>query len=273
MMPESKKAILIVSFGTTYKDTRDSTICAIERMAKERFPDWEVRRAFTSRMVIRRIMEREGLKVDYVSEAMQRLALDGFEDVVIQPTHIMNGMEYDDVVRIAYSYEMVFRRLVIGKPLLTSERDYDLAVEAIEYIFGQYVRKPRTALVLMGHGSEHYANATYSQLQMKLWLARDHDVYVTTTEGFPSYDDTIMLMSDRGYENVVLFPFMIVAGDHANNDMAGDEDDSLRKRLEACGYHVECVLRGMGEFQVFRELFMYHINAAIGKLDQVDWPA
>lgn len=270
-MPDSNKAILIVSFGTTYRETRDSTIGAIERMAAERFPGWEVRRAFTSRMVIRRIKEKEGIKVDYVTEALQRLALDGFVDVVIQPTHVMNGLEYDDVVRSAYNYQFMFHRMVVGKPLLTSERDYDQAVEAIAGVFEDHVKGDRTALVLMGHGSEHYANATYSQLQLKLWLRGQPNVYVTTTEGFPSYDDTIMLMSDRGYERVVLFPFMIVAGDHANNDMAGDEEDSLKSRMLACGYDVKCILRGMGECPRFRELFMYHIDAAIRRLDDADW--
>lgn len=269
MLP-SKKVILICSFGTTYRETREKTIEAIEKMAAERFPDWEIRRAFTSRMVIRRLKERDGIDVDYISEAMQKIVADGFEDVVVQPTHIMNGMEYDDVVRVVYSYSMFVNRLVIGKPLLTSERDYDLACKAIESTLGDRYGNG-SALVLMGHGSEHYANATYSELQLKLWLSGSIDAYVTTTEGFPSYEDTIMLMSDRNYRKVVLFPFMIVAGDHATNDMAGDDEDSLKSIIANEGYEVECLVRGMGEFPEFRELFMYHIQSAIDKLDQVDW--
>lgn len=265
-----KKAILICSFGTTYHETRERTIEAIEKMAAERFPEWEVRRAFTSRMVIRKLKERDGINVDYISEAMQKLIMDGFTDVVVQPTHIMNGMEYDDVVKTVYSYSMYIDRLVIGKPLLTSERDYELACEAISKTLGQYAGNGQ-AVVLMGHGSEHYANATYSQLQLKLWLSGNIDVYVTTTEGFPTYNDTVYLMSDRGYSKVTLFPFMIVAGDHATNDMAGDDEDSLKTLMLEQGYDVECIVRGMGEFPEFRELFMYHIQSAMDKLEQNDW--
>ncbi len=264
-MSPSKKAILIASFGTSYNDNCDRTIGAIERMAAERYPDWEVRRAFTSRMIIKKIRERDGVSIDYVTDAMDRLVREGFDTVVVQPTHVMNGKEYDDVVRIVSEHVGNISNLRMGKPLLTTSEDYDEMVEAVrENLMG--LVGERDALVLMGHGSEHYANATYSQLQLKFWLSGMGNVYVTTVEGFPEFDDTLALMEGRGYENVVLFPLMVVAGDHANNDMAGDEEDSLRSVMESAGYGVRCVVKGMGECPGFREMFMDHIDAAMRSL-------
>ena len=180
--------------------------------------------------------------------------------------------------------------LRMGKPLLTTTEDYDELVEALEGSLLKEVADDE-ALVLMGHGSEHYANATYSQLQIKLWLAGHDDVFVTTVEGYPEFDDTIRLMEGCGNlmegcgkKKAVLFPLMVVAGDHANNDMAGDEDDSvvagdhanndmagdeddsLKSVLESHGYEVRCIVRGMGEYPEFRELFMDHIRDAVSKI-------
>lgn len=258
-MNDCKKAILVVSFGTSYNDNREKTIGAIERQVAETYPDWEVRRAFTSRMIIRKLRERDGIEVDYVADAMDRLAADGFKTVFIQPTHVMNGIEYDDVVRIASEHLGSMDDLRMGKPLLTSSEDYDRLIDALESGLMSSLEDGE-ALVLMGHGSDHYANATYSQLQMKLWLRGIRNVFVTTVEGFPGFDDTISLMDEVGVRKAVLFPLMVVAGDHANEDMAGDDDDSLRSILERRGYGVRCIVRGMGEYPEFRNLFIDHIR-------------
>ncbi len=261
-MGDAKKAILMVSFGTSYNDNREKTIGAIEADVRAEYPDWEVRRAFTSRMIIKKLMERDGLKIDYVTEAMDRLVQEGYETVLIQPTHVMNGVEYDDVVRIASEHLGNIKNLNMGRPLLTSSEDYDALVDAIEEVLAKDLADGE-ALVLMGHGSEHYANATYSQLQMKLWLKGMRNVFVTTVEGFPEFDDTIGLMKEAGFSKAVLFPLMVVAGDHATEDMAGDEEDSLKCRLMSEGFGVTCVVRGMGEFSEFRKLFLNHVADAM----------
>ncbi len=261
-MVDGKKAILVVSFGTSYNNNREKTIGAIEADVRTRYPDWDVRRAFTSRMIIKKLRERDGICIDYVTEAMDKLVQEGYETVLIQPTHVMNGIEYDDVVKIASEHLGNIKSLRMGRPLLTSSEDYDALIEAVEEVLAKDLADGE-ALVLMGHGSDHYANATYSQLQMKLWLKGMRNVFVTTVEGFPGFGDTIGLMKEAGFSKAALFPLMVVAGDHATEDMAGDEDGSLKRCLMSEGFGVSCIVRGMGEFKEFRELFLDHIRDAM----------
>ena len=259
----SKKAILVTSFGTSYNETREKTIDAIEKQVAEEFPDWEVRRAFTSRMIIKKLKERDGVTIDYVTDAMEKLSSEGFEEVIVQPTHIMNGIEYDDIVRIVSEHVGNISDLRMGQPLLTTNEDYDNVVEAIRSCLLPLAGGKD--LVLMGHGTPHYANAAYCQLQMKLFGAGIGNVFITTVEGYPEYPDTLRLMDHCGCRDAVLMPFMIVAGDHATNDMAGDDDDTLKSFLSSKGYSVECVIRGLGEFSGFRNLFVQHIRDAMSK--------
>ncbi|UAL07072.1 MAG: sirohydrochlorin cobaltochelatase [Candidatus Methanogranum gryphiswaldense] len=262
------KAILVVSFGTSYNENRKKTIGSIESSITKKYPDWEIRRAFTSKMIIEKLAKRDNEKIDYITNAMERLISDKVKTVIIQPTHIMNGMEYDDIVRAVSGYVRAFDTVLIGKPLLTTERDYDNTVKAIESTHikeAKNIAGDRAAIILMGHGTEHYANATYSQLHLKLQIAGHTNIYVTTVEGFPTFDDTILLIEGKGYRNVVLFPFMLVAGDHANNDMAGDDENSLKSLLEKKGYDVHCVVKGLGEYKEFIDLFMVHIDDMVEK--------
>ena len=264
----AKKALLVISFGTSYNDNREKTIGAIEGLLAESFPAWEVRRAFTSKMIIKKLKERDGESVDYIDAALQRLADDGFDTVVVQPTHIMNGTEYDFVAGFVEQFRDRFRCIRMGKPLLTSQEDYDKVVEAICVGIVEPAKEmagPDAAVVLMGHGTEHFANSAYSQLQLALWLSGLDDVFVTTVEGFPDFYDTMALMKGAGIRNVVLQPFMIVAGDHANNDMAGDEEDSLKSVMEHNGYKVFPVVKGLGEIPEFRQLFVDRVADAIKK--------
>ena len=265
-MSTIKKAILVTSFGTTYNENRAKTIDALESLVQERFPDWEVRRAFTSRMVIKRLKERDGICIDYVSEAMDKLSREGFQEVVVQPTHIVNGKEYDDVVRIVDGHVGDIRSLKMSRPLLTSSEDYDKVVKVVEDTLIPKLSE-KGALVLMGHGSTHYANASYCQLQMKFWSAGHRNVFVTTVEGYPEFDETLEFMRDGDYEDVLVYPLMLVAGDHANNDMAGDEDGSWRLAFEDAGYQVECVLTGLGEMEAIQDLFAAHAQAAVDALE------
>ncbi len=260
------KAILVVSFGTSFKETREKTIDAIEKKVAERYPDYEVRRAFTSKMIIKKLKERDGICIDYVTEALQRLVDDGFKEVAVLPTHIMNGFEFDDVARITASFADRFDKVCISKPLLTSEEDYDLAIEAIDESYLKRIftgSSNGTAVVFMGHGTEHYANSAYCELQMKLWTLGYEHVYVTTVEGFPNFDDTLRWMTGHKYSKVYLIPFMIVAGDHAINDMSGDEEDSLKSKFLDAGCDVECVLEGLGEQKAFQCMFLRHLKNAM----------
>lgn len=263
-----KKAILVISFGTSYKETREKTIDAIEKVVAERYPDYEVRRAFTSKMIIKKLKERDGIYIDYIDEGLQKLADDGFEEVLVLPTHIMNGIEFDFVANISAPFKDKFKSLKISKPLLTSEEDYDNVIAALDT---SYLKKifenssSGTAVVFMGHGTVHYANSSYCELQMKLSALGYEHVYITTVEGFPTFDDTMRFMSGHKYSKVYLIPFMLVAGDHALNDMSGDEEDTLKSKFISAGCEVECVIEGMGEHKAIQELFLNHLKDAINE--------
>ena len=256
-----EKAILAVSFGTTFPDTLEKNIAAIERDLAAAFPDRALRRAFTSGMVIRRLKEREGLAVDNVTEALERLRREGFDDVVIQATHVMNGDEYDKLRALAAPYEGAFSRLALGAPLLTSARDYQETAAAMLRRLPE--KTPGQAVVLMGHGTAHHANAVYAALE---YVFRDRgrgDVAIGTVEGYPEFGEICRRLEEMGgVRRVVCMPLMVVAGDHAKNDLAGDEPDSWRSMLEEKGYAVDCILEGLGENPAIRAVFVRHAGEA-----------
>ena len=262
-----KKAILVVSFGTSYPDNREKTIGALECDIASEFPDWEVRRAFTSGMIISKIAETEGIRIDSVSDAIEKLSDEGFERVVIQPTHVMNGIEYDTVIDAVMNCAAGFKSVAVGAPLLTSPADYINAVNEIRGELLPFAREcvgDDCTLVLMGHGTEHFANSAYSQLQLQLSVSEGtENVFVSTVEGFPGFADTLKIMEGRGIRRVALIPFMLVAGDHANNDMAGNDDDSMKNVFASAGYDVVPIVKGLGEFPGFRRLFVNHVRSAM----------
>ncbi len=257
-----KPVLLVVSFGTSYNDSRDITIGAIENALADAYPDYEVRRAFTSQIIIDILKEREKLEIDNVTEAMDRLVADGVKDVVIQPTHVMNGYEYDDVIAEVTPYKDKFDSFKIGEPLLISDQDYSDVISAITTQTAAY-DADGTAIVFMGHGTEHEANATYTKLQQKLIDAGHKNYFVGTVEAEPAVEDVLDMVKASGAKKVVLLPLMIVAGDHANNDMAGDEEDSWKSVFEANGFEVECVLEGLGQNTAIQQIFIKHVKAAI----------
>lgn len=262
-----KKAILVVSFGTSHQDTLEKTIAAIERDMAEAFPDWEVRRAFTSGMIIRKLERRDGLAIDNVEKALARLVVEGFDTVVVQPTHVMNGEEYDKLAAQAAPYAHQFSSFALGDPLLTSVEDYQQAVPAV--LSELPAEGEDHALVLMGHGTEHFANATYAAMEYVFHDLGHKQVFLGTVEGYPELTQVLHRLAEHPQvRRVTLAPLMVVAGDHAKNDMAGEEEDSWKTRLEAEGYQVDCVLRGLGEFAAVRKMFVGHAREAVDSLEE-----
>ncbi len=262
--PAVKPVLLVVSFGTSYNDSRDITIGAIENALQDTYPEYEVRRAFTSQIIIDKLKERDGLEIDNVTEAMDRLVADGVKEVVIQPTHVMSGYEYDDVIAEVTPYQDKFDSFKTGEPLLITDADYDKVVSAITTQTAAY-DVDGTAIVFMGHGTEHDANATYAKLQQKLTDAGQDNYFIGTVESTPSVDDVLALVQASNAKKVVLLPLMIVAGDHANNDMAGDEPDSWKSVFTAAGFEVECLIQGLGQNTAIQQLIAEHAGAAMGK--------
>lgn len=252
-----KKAMLVVSFGTSYEETRNKTIGAIEKEIAEVYPDWEIRRAFTSGMILRVLKKRDGLHIDNVTEAMERLVKDGYDTVLIQPTHIINGDEYDKMVAEIQPYKEQFDKIKIGTPLLTSSQDYE---EVIEGVMAQFPHlQSDEALVLMGHGTTHHTDAVYAALDYRFKAMGYTNVFVGTVEGYPDFEQVSNMVDAYHPKKVILMPFMVVAGDHAQNDMAGEEGDSWKTLFEQKGYKVECILKGLGEFQQIREQYRKHV--------------
>lgn len=257
-----KPVILAVSFGTSYNDSREVTIGAVEKALADANPDYEVRRAFTSQIVIDILKERDNIQTDNVTEAMERLVADNVKDVVIQPTHVMTGYEYDDVIEEVNKYADKFDSMKISSPLLVSDTDYDALIKSITSETAEY-NKEGTAIVFMGHGTEHASNATYAKLQDKLKDSGFDNYYIGTVEAEPSLDDVLELVKASDAKSVVLLPLMIVAGDHANNDMAGDEEDSWKTAFENEGFEVECVLKGLGQYSGVQQILVDHAAAAM----------
>ena len=260
-----KPAILVVSFGTSFNDSRHITIGAIESAIREKFPDYDVRRAFTSQIIIDKLKERDGVVIDNVEEALDRLVADKVQEIVVQPTHLMNGYEYDDLAKALESYKDKFKKVALGEPLLSSDDDYYKVIAALESVSERY-DDGKTALVFMGHGTEAESNKVYATLQDKLTAEGKKNYFIGTVEATPSIEDVLKGVKAAGLKKAVLRPLMVVAGDHANNDMADLEDpESWASQLTAAGIEVECVLEGLGQIVEIYELYAAHAADAIAK--------
>lgn len=262
----SDKEILVVSFGTSYSNSRHVTIGAIEDAIREAYPDYQVRRAFTAQIIIDKLKKEENIEIDNVKQALDRAVANGVKTLVVQPTHLMNGLEYNDLKKELDKYKDKFDKIALGKPLLTSDEDYKQVIAAItndtkEYLDGE------TAICFMGHGTEADSNKVYATLQEKLKAAGYNDYFVGTVEAKPSVDDLIAQVKESGkYKRVILQPLMVVAGDHANNDMAGDGEDSWVSKFKAAGFEVKPVLRGLGQNYDIQKIYLEHLKAAIDSL-------
>ena len=249
-----KQAILAVSFGTTHDETREKTIGAVERTFSEAYPEIPVYRAFTSEKVIRALASR-GITVDTVAEALEKLLADGVEEVIVQPTHIINGTEFDYMESDVFMYADNFYSVKTGTPLLSSDEDMLAAAKAV--VEGVKLENGET-LVLMGHGSEHSENAVYSKMN-EIFGKLSENIMLATVEAKPDINDCISRLKADGAKKVLLAPFMLVAGEHAQNDM----NVSWRALFEQNGIETRTVMRGLGEYEGIRQIYLRHLKAAM----------
>ena len=276
--------ILVVSFGTSFNDSRAEDIGGVEKALQAAYPDWSVRRAFTAQIIINHVQARDGEKIDNVDQALQRAVDNGVKNLVVQPTHLMHGAEYDELTAALEGYKDKFESVKIAEPLLgevgadatvinadkaavaeaiTAEAVKDAGFDSLDA-----VKEDGTAFVFMGHGTSHTAKVSYSQMQTQMEQLGYDNVFIGTVEGEPedtSCEAVIEKLKEAGFKKVILRPLMVVAGDHANNDMAGDDDDSWKSQFEASGAFdsIDTQIAGLGEIQAIQQLYVAHTQAAI----------
>jgi sirohydrochlorin cobaltochelatase len=252
---KNKKALLVISFGTSIKSAQKS-IENIEMFLASKYQEHDLFRAFTSRMIIKKIKKRDGMQTDFPDEALESIRKSGYSEVVCQSLHILNGIEFELTQKLVMEYKPFFEKLTLGRPLLNGLSDYERVADMFAHI-----AKKHPAILLMGHGTSHHSNSAYSMLEDMLRHKNINNVYVATVEGFPDIGYAIRKMKKDCVKKVTLMPFMIVAGDHAHNDMAGKDDDSWKNILISEGFKVETVLKGLGEYPEIAEMFYDHSKA------------
>lgn len=278
--------ILVVSFGTSFNDSRTNDIGGIEKAIQKAFPTLSVRRAFTSQIIINHVQARDGIKIDNVDQALERAVNNKVKTLIVQPTHLMHGAEYDELTETLGKYADKFEQVIVSEPLLGEHADDEKAVNKDKEIVAKSVLdaaiedagfesidksiEESTAFVFLGHGTSHKAKVTYSQMVNTFKDLGYPNAFVGTVEGEPeetSIDEVISAVADAGFKNVILRPLMVVAGDHANNDMAGDDEDSWKSIFESKGVFnsVECQIEGLGSIEELQNLYVSHINDALEK--------
>lgn len=262
-----EKELLAASFGTSYQDTRCRTIGAIEEDLEQAFPEYSIRRGFTSRMIINRVKIRDQIEIDSLEEALKRAADNGVKRLIVQPTHMMGGFEYMALVNKVKEQTHFFEAAAVGKPLLTSEEDFLAVIQALAEETSEY-DDGETAICFMGHGTEAQANQVYRKLQEMFWAVGHENYFVGTVEAEPGLEEVLGQVKAGSYKKAVLQPLMIVAGDHASNDMAGDEEGSWKRTFEDAGYEVSCILKGLGELEKVRRIFIEHAAEAESSLSE-----
>ena len=278
--------LLVVSFGTSFNDSRVADIKGIEDALQAAYPDWSVRRAFTAQIIINHIQARDGEKIDNMTQALDRAVANGVKNLVVQPTHLMHGAEYDEMCEAIEAYKDQFESVSIAEPMLGEvgsdatviNADKEAVAKAITaaavseagFESLEAAKDAGTAFVFMGHGTAHVAKVTYSQMQTQMQNLGYENVFIGTVEGEPeetSAEAVTEAVKAAGYTNVVLRPLMVVAGDHANNDMAGSDDDSWKTVFEAAGFTVDCQIHGLGDIADVQALYVAHTKAAIDALN------
>ena len=276
--------ILVVSFGTSFNDSRAEDIGGVEKALQAAYPDWSVRRAFTAQIIINHVQARDDEKIDNMDQALERAVDNGVKNLVVQPTHLMHGAEYDELTEAVENYKDKFESVKIAEPLLGEVGADETAINedkaaVAEAITAEAVKtagfdsldaakEEGTAFVFMGHGTSHTAKISYSQMQAQMEQLGYENVFIGTVEGEPedtACEAVIEKLKDAGYKKVILRPLMVVAGDHANNDMAGDDDDSWKRQFEASGAidSIDTQIAGLGEIDAIQQLYVAHTQAAI----------
>lgn len=254
--------LLVVSFGTSFNDNRAATIGAVEAAMEKAFPEYSVRRGFTADTIIEHIARRDGEIIDGVKEALDRAKANGVKNLVVQPTHLMNGWEYGDLVKELEKREADFESVKIGAPLLTTDDDFAKTAQAMVDAAAALAQDGKTAVCYMGHGTEAASNSVYARMQKVLRDGGHDNYFIGSVEAAPTAEDLVKLVKEGGYEKVVLRPMMIVAGDHANNDMAGEDADSWKSVFAAAGFEVQCEIRGLGELKEIQDILIAHAKDA-----------
>ena len=278
--------ILVVSFGTSFNDSRAADIKGIEDAIQEAFPDWSVRRAFTAQIIINHVQARDGEKIDNVDQALQRAVDNGVKNLVVQPTHLMHGAEYDELMKAVEEYKDNFETVKVAEPLLgevgsdatvinadkkaVAETLTAEAVKTAGYDSLEAAKEDGVAFVFMGHGTAHVAKVSYSQMQAQMEDLGYDNVFIGTVEGEPedtACEAVIDKVAEAGYTKVILRPLMVVAGDHANNDMAGDDDDSWKSMFNASGKFdsVDTQIAGLGSIADIEKIYVQHTADAINQ--------
>ena len=276
--------LLVVSFGTSFNDSRVADIKGIEDALAEANPDWSVRRAFTAQIIINHIQARDGEAIDNMDQALDRAVANGVKNLVVQPTHLMHGAEYDELMEAVDAYKDKFESVKVAEPLLgevgadasavntdkkaVAEAITAEAVKTAGFDTLDAAKEDGVAFVFMGHGTSHNAKVSYSQMQAQMKDLGYENVFIGTVEGKPeetACENVIAAVSEAGYTKVVLRPLMVVAGDHANNDMAGDDDDSWKSMFNASGKFesVDCQIAGLGEIEAIQNLYVAHTAEAM----------
>ena len=279
--------LLVVSFGTSFNDSRVEDIKGIEDALAEAFPDWAVRRAFTAQIIINHVQARDDEHIDNMQQALDRAVENGVKNLVVQPTHLMHGAEYDEMVEAIDEYKDKFESVAIAEPMLgevgsdatainedkaaVAQAVTDAAVKSAGYDSMEAAAEDGTAFVFMGHGTSHTANVTYNQMQTQMEKLGFTNAFIGTVEGEPedtACDVVIDKVKDAGFKKVVLRPLMVVAGDHANNDMAGDDEDSWKSMFEASGEfdEIDCQIEGLGRIDAVEQLYVEHTQEAIDSI-------
>ena len=259
-----KKAILVVSFGTSYLDTLEKTIEKAEKQIRDNFSEYDIYRAFTSHKIIKKLKEKYEIFIETPEEMLEKLYENGYEEIIMQPLHMIPGEEFIYINKIADSFKEKFEILKVGRPIFYYQgieelpQDYSLFIEATKELYEE-----NNAVVLMGHGTAHPANSVYGCLQAVFEDEGYENVFVTTVEGYPNFENVIKRLRRRNISEVTIAPLMVVAGDHARNDMASDEDESLKSMLEAEGIKVNVHMRGLGESERFNQLYINRIDDLI----------
>lgn len=258
-----KKALLVVSFGSSFIENREAAIDATENVLADAFSDYDFYRAFTSKTIIDIYEERDQVDIFSVSEAIEKIYKEGYGEVLVVPTLVINGKEEEEMSNDLEPFVDKFEKFSVSTPLLSTYEDYVTLVDALSNEMPETAEDE--AVVLMGHGTEHEGNSAYGTLDYVFKDEGYEDVFVGTVEGFPTFDTVLKNLKKGGYKKVTLMPSMIVAGDHAHNDMAGDEEDSWKNLLKSEGYDVEFIMQGLGELTAIQELFVDHANQALAE--------